>query len=647
MKLFSSFAFFVTVSCSALSPLLGQELLLHYNFDEAASGNIPTLDRSGTDPLVDGRFFDNATRTSNTPGGASIGALDVTQGAASVLANHSSQTVASLDGKLDNLNEVTVTLWLNLQGTPRDLDRIFSTGNQGIGLRIINPVGEEAGPISTSNFSIGFDTADGTVPSYTNFDADNKWIFLAVTFSNNTIAEMVHFYRGDEYEESVVVRSLDTLARFATTTLNDHLRIGRHPSVNNREMNGYVDDFRIYRGALNAYQIEAIRLENLQPFTPPPTHELLLRYNFDEATAGDQEALDLSGKAPLVHGRFFENATRTTNTPAGASAAALDVTAAGASLLVNQTELGGKLDNLSAFTATLWLNLQSDPRALDRIFRAGNTQGFGFRIVAASDTNISAANFGLALDLMNGAVTSAVDFDADNKWIFLAVTFDAAADGERVRFLSGDATRPTELKAIRTTPTLSTGVLDSTLRLGRHPTAGTRLIDGFIDDFRVYRGALSLEMIEAIRLENLEGGLPATGFDDWRAAHFSGADLQNPAISGPAADPDGDGVTNLLEYALGGNPGAPSRDRLPSIGMEAIEVEGVTAVYLTLSFSRPSDVADVNYAVESSADLSNWAADAVLVDSQPTGNGVLETYRAPAPIGQAPRTFLRLRVEKQ
>ena len=48
----------------------------------------------------------------------------------------------------------------------------------------------------------------------------------------------------------------------------------------------------------------------------------------------------------------------------------------------------------------------------------------------------------------------------------------------------------------------------------------------------------------------------ATGLsplETWRAAHF-GADTNNPAISGDLADPDGDGLQNLLEYALDADP---------------------------------------------------------------------------------------------
>src|SRR5690606_16482859 len=43
-------------------------------------------------------------------------------------------------------------------------------------------------------------------------------------------------------------------------------------------------------------------------------------------------------------------------------------------------------------------------------------------------------------------------------------------------------------------------------------------------------------------------------FTDWQETVFSPAELANPSLSGPEADPDGDGVRNLLEYALGGHP---------------------------------------------------------------------------------------------
>ena len=43
-------------------------------------------------------------------------------------------------------------------------------------------------------------------------------------------------------------------------------------------------------------------------------------------------------------------------------------------------------------------------------------------------------------------------------------------------------------------------------------------------------------------------------FADWLAAHFSTAELSDAAVSGPAADPDQDGIPNAIEAAIGSSP---------------------------------------------------------------------------------------------
>lgn len=121
-----------------------------------------------------------------------------------------------------------------------------------------------------------------------------------------------------------------------------------------------------------------------------------------------------------------------------------------------------------------------------------------------------------------------------------------------------------------------------------------------------------------------------TALQSW----FSGYGLPtNGTGSGsPAADPDGDGVANLLEYALATSPVDPADYDNP--------VAEVSAARLQLAFLRAR--ADVTYLVESSSDLTTWA----IVPYTPVALGQTQTVTDPEPVFTAipPRRFLRLRV---
>jgi len=60
----------------------------------------------------------------------------------------------------------------------------------------------------------------------------------------------------------------------------------------------------------------------------------------------------------------------------------------------------------------------------------------------------------------------------------------------------------------------------------------------------VFSAMLTLAVTDAV---------PVIGIEDWRRLHF-GASATNPAIAGDAADPDGDGVSNLDEFKAGTDP---------------------------------------------------------------------------------------------
>ena len=92
--------------------------------------------------------------------------------------------------------------------------------------------------------------------------------------------------------------------------------------------------------------------------------------------------------------------------------------------------------------------------------------------------------------------------------------------------------------------------------------------------------------------------LIATPIDAWRLAQF-GADSNTPSIAGNAATPAGDGVSNLMKYALGLDPHAVAN----STSLPAVPTENG---HLSLTFKRPVGVSDATYIVEVSDDLLTW-----------------------------------------
>ncbi|MBC8010631.1 MAG: hypothetical protein H7067_11105 [Burkholderiales bacterium] len=131
----------------------------------------------------------------------------------------------------------------------------------------------------------------------------------------------------------------------------------------------------------------------------------------------------------------------------------------------------------------------------------------------------------------------------------------------------------------------------------------------------------------------------------WLGENFSAAERSLPNVGALAADPDTDGFSNLLEYALGLDPRvADSASAAPQASAPLIG----DARYLALSFSRPAvGRPDVNYAVEISNDLATWRRDTgevVAHSAQTIGERETLTLRTAAPLAPGGRVFLRLHV---
>lgn len=134
--------------------------------------------------------------------------------------------------------------------------------------------------------------------------------------------------------------------------------------------------------------------------------------------------------------------------------------------------------------------------------------------------------------------------------------------------------------------------------------------------------------------------------DAWRLAQF-GANA-NGAAGQLTADPDLDGLRNLLEYALGSSPNIASTSPLP--------VAGTGGGHLSLSFTCNTAATDVSLTVESSDDLAAWSPIATraagaaswtnvgALSAGENGSGVVTVVDS-ANTSPGSRRFIRLRVD--
>lgn len=139
-------------------------------------------------------------------------------------------------------------------------------------------------------------------------------------------------------------------------------------------------------------------------------------------------------------------------------------------------------------------------------------------------------------------------------------------------------------------------------------------------------------------------------FEDWLALYFGGSvtNARTPPVmpSGPEADPDGDGIPNLLEYVFGTDPTATAstgdRAKLPRLSTETIGGVG----YFVFSFNKSSH-ATANLFFEGCTDLRNGSWQTVVPDitetTTPDPMTFDQTVRYKIRMATTPTRFFRLR----
>ena len=120
------------------------------------------------------------------------------------------------------------------------------------------------------------------------------------------------------------------------------------------------------------------------------------------------------------------------------------------------------------------------------------------------------------------------------------------------------------------------------------------------------------------------GGSDALTYSAWQAAHGLTDD----------GDPDGDGLANPVEYALGGDPHAASREILPIIAR-------LPDGSMIVTFTRALTADDATWQLQESRDLTTWAAATTATLLSRSATATRETYQFLLPAASS--RFVRMK----
>lgn len=130
----------------------------------------------------------------------------------------------------------------------------------------------------------------------------------------------------------------------------------------------------------------------------------------------------------------------------------------------------------------------------------------------------------------------------------------------------------------------------------------------------------------------------AQAYHGWDNFHFTSAERDDLLISGPDADPDGDGLSNADEYALACDPRVPDA---PQLSFTWSMDEAVRRP--ALKFRRPANALDLAYELQGSGTLGTWPViTSTPVSTTPMGEGAEEVIFRDATGNAAASRFLRL-----
>ena len=130
--------------------------------------------------------------------------------------------------------------------------------------------------------------------------------------------------------------------------------------------------------------------------------------------------------------------------------------------------------------------------------------------------------------------------------------------------------------------------------------------------------------------------------DQWRLDVFSAEDATNNTVAGDMADPDGDKIQNLMEYALLLD---PMSNNTEIIFFGSVDLMS-TGTYFSAHYTRRAGLLDVRCLVERSDNLTTWATNNIFQEADITPTNNTEHIKATFPADSVSQQFLRLNVSR-
>jgi hypothetical protein len=127
----------------------------------------------------------------------------------------------------------------------------------------------------------------------------------------------------------------------------------------------------------------------------------------------------------------------------------------------------------------------------------------------------------------------------------------------------------------------------------------------------------------------------------WQQDYFSNAERADVSLSGPEGDADGDGIANLIEYAVKTNPRQPNGPPISLANREG------NPVRIEFSWEQRLDASDFNAVLQLGTLTSPWVSAGVASGTTVTESATPRTTRrhTVSVTINTPHQFARIRVE--